>query len=75
MKKLAAMLIVFGVGLLIYGLLDFHASGASYFPEAPSLGGRYIGYEYDLRARLEAASGGMLLTAGVLLKRLSTKRE
>jgi hypothetical protein len=58
-RKLAVVMILCGVGLLVYGLLSFHAGGG----ENP------IGWDiaYDVAARLEAAIGAVLLTAGCLL--------
>jgi hypothetical protein len=64
MRKLAVVLILCGVGLLVYGLLSFHAGGGPIgSPE------NIIGWDitYYVAARLEAAIGAVLLTAGCLL--------
>ncbi len=64
MRKLAAALILCGVVLLVYGMLSFHAGGGPIGnTENP------IGWDigYGVAARLEAATGAVLLTAGCLL--------
>jgi hypothetical protein len=54
------VLILCGVGLLVYGLLSFRAAGSN--PDM--LSGWAIAY--DVAARLEAAIGAVLFTAGWL---------
>jgi hypothetical protein len=51
MKKLAVVLVLCGVGLLVYGILGFLAQ--------PGF--------YNYASRIEAAFGAVLLTAGGLL--------
>jgi hypothetical protein len=64
MKKVAAILIICGVGLTAYGLLNFHAWGGPV--GSPLDRGWELGY--SIEARLEAAIGMAVLTAGCLLK-------
>jgi len=68
-KKVAAVLILCGVGLLVYGLLNFHATGT------PSELAHATGWDvsYDAAARLEAAIGAVFLTAGCLLWRWNVR--
>jgi hypothetical protein len=63
-KKLAAVFISCGVGLLVYGLMSFRAGGGP-IGNTENL----IGWDitYPIAARLEAAIGAVLLTAGYLL--------
>jgi hypothetical protein len=59
-KWIAVVLIAAGVGLLIVGLLSFR-------PSVPGFGGM----DYGPAGKIEAASGGVLLVAGVLMLRLT----
>lgn len=63
-KVLAVALILCGVGLAIYGLLNFQALGGPV--GNPTNLGWQVGY--DVGARLEAALGAVLITAGCFLK-------
>jgi len=58
-KWIAVVLLVAGVGLLIFGLLGFQTGilGES-------------GYYYRTEAKIQAALGGVLFTAGVLVLKL-----
>ena len=64
MRKLAVVSISCGIGLLVYGLLSFHAWGGG-----SPVGGLNIGWDvaYPVSARLEAAIGAVLLAEGCLL--------
>ncbi len=63
MRKLAVAVVLCGVGLVVYGLLSFHAYsvGNPYQPVTDwSIG-------YAVAPRLEAAIGAVLVAAGWLL--------
>jgi hypothetical protein len=64
-KRLAAVFISCGLGLLVYGLMSFQAGGGP-IGNTENLIGWYIRYPID--ARLEAAIGALLLTAGCLFR-------
>jgi hypothetical protein len=60
MKIVASILIVAGVALTVYGLLNFAVGW---------VGSGAAAYGYPLRARLEASIGMGFMAAGILLKK------
>jgi hypothetical protein len=66
------MLILVGVGLFVYGILNFNPSSSTTDSPLPGGSGSF-GYSYGIEARLEAAIGSVLVVVGCLLHR-STKR-
>ncbi len=71
-KKLAAVFISCGVGLLVYSLMSFQAGGGPIGNTE-----NFIGWAitYPITARIEAAIGAVLLTAGYLLWQSYDLRE
>lgn len=57
-------MVLVGVALFTYGVMDFSSSQGPFEEIAPS-----HGYSYLLPARLEASLGALLVVAGIMLRR------
>ncbi len=65
MPKWKSWLLLLGVGLAVYGILNFHAWGGPV--GSPVNRGWEVGY--TIEAKLEAAIGAVLISSGFLLKK------
>ena len=69
MKKLPILMVIFGVGLFVYGVLNFTEASSG----TGAFGAQSSGYSYDLASRFVASAGAMLASAGLLLRSDSSK--
>jgi hypothetical protein len=68
-KKLSLAMILVGVGLVVYAVMNFSAVTDN-VPSLSTVPGRAYAYAYyyDVWARLEAVAGSVLALAGFLLR-------